>query len=780
MIKKFIICFLLVFYSISVFSQINEDKLKASVLFYIAGYINWPSGTSQTNFNIGIFGKNISIKEELTLISQRKKINGKLIVIQDLESIQDLQKFDLLFVCKTQNNQVESIFQSAITKGILVVTDEMQNNLFTMINFKKNKENNEIGFEINKQNIILAKLDYQSDLLLYGGTELDIKELYRATQKLLETEKTNVALLKNENQQIQLEINEKNNQISKLEKNITKANLILFTLNDTIKLQKQNISQSNIQLALQQMQYQSMHEKFKKLTFTFTHLNDSIGQQTHRLNNLDNIIKERESTIQNQSATIGEKDILLKAEQKNVLLMRLFSVTLFLLGLLIFWAYRQKRKYNNILEIKVEERTQELKTSNEQLANSERNYREIFNATTEAILIHNVSDGSLIDVNNSMLSLYGYTKDQLQSVSLRNLSAGTISYTEKDALVYFKTALEKGNASFEWYARKNNGDCFWVDVVLKKANIGGQERVIAVVRDIDEKKKIAIELENYRNNLELIVKERTEELAAANEELTATNEELYFQREQLQTTLNALNSAQNQLIHSEKMASLGILSAGIAHEINNPLNFINGGILGLETYFMEHLEEHFSPVAPLIHAIHEGVKRASDIVSSLSHYSRQENLPRTNCNIHSIIDRCLVMLQNQLKHKIEIQKKYVESNYLLVANESQLHQAILNILANSIQAIEEKGIICIETEISDEELIIKITDSGIGISQENLEKIFDPFFTTKDPGKGTGLGLSITYKIIKDHQGFLKYISKLGEGTKVILTLPIKKSEPNE
>jgi|GEM_PF-1177154 PAS domain S-box-containing protein len=294
--------------------------------------------------------------------------------------------------------------------------------------------------------------------------------------------------------------------------------------------------------------------------------------------------------------------------------------------------------------------------------------------------------------------------------------------------------------------------------------------------DITEKKMIESELEKYRDRLELLVKERTEELAAANEELQTINEELMEQREELRTTLDKLKAAQKRVVQSEKMASLGIFAAGIAHEINNPLNFINGGVYGLERYFRENLSGHIDNVALLIKAINVGVKRAAEIVASLSNYSGRYDLPPTNCNIRSIIDNCLVILDDQLKNRISVKKNYTDIPAALIGNERKFHQAFYNILSNAEQSIAGKGEIDIDAKVIDKELIITIKDSGCGISPENLPKIFDPFFTTKDPGKGTGLGLSITYNIIEEYKGTLEYETKLNKGTKAIIKLPINNS----
>ena len=313
----------------------------------------------------------------------------------------------------------------------------------------------------------------------------------------------------------------------------------------------------------------------------------------------------------------------------------------------------------------------------------------------------------------------------------------------------------------------------WFSGIISKVYIDNKLHLQTITRDVTEKKIAEEQLEKYRHHLELLVKERTEELQATNEELNATNEELYNQREELEITLYKLQSTQRQLIQSEKMASLGILAAGIAHEINNPLNFIHGGVLAIENYFKEKLPENIDEIVPFIEIVNTGVKRAASIVSSLNHYSRRDETLVQQCDIHKVIDNCLLMLNNKIKNRISVVKDYGAQGNGLICNEGKIHQSILNILSNSIDAIEDKGKITITTEVGKKFFSICISDNGCGICKEILSKITDPFYTTKDPGKGTGLGLSITQGIIEEHRGTLEIESEIGKGTKVFINLPI-------
>lgn len=233
----------------------------------------------------------------------------------------------------------------------------------------------------------------------------------------------------------------------------------------------------------------------------------------------------------------------------------------------------------------------------------------------------------------------------------------------------------------------------------------------------------------------------------------------------LGASMKELQETTQKLIQSEKMASLGIMSAGVAHEINNPLNFIKGGIEVLDEELKK--EKNLSmDHEPCIHVVKEGVTRAAAIVNSLSHFSRQTDSMDESCDLHNILDNCLVMLQQKLKYKANLIKNYSSDTVLIKGNEGKLHQVFLNFLSNAEQAIESKGTVTIDTVVHEKTISISIADTGVGIDPENLKKISDPFFTTKPVGKGTGLGLTITYRIIEEHGGSVSVSSKAGKGTK--------------
>jgi len=336
------------------------------------------------------------------------------------------------------------------------------------------------------------------------------------------------------------------------------------------------------------------------------------------------------------------------------------------------------------------------------------------------------------------------------------------------------SALKKSKSVAEYRFVRSDGSVSWVlgDAVPEVVD-GEVKGYIGTITNITNVIAAQKELEKYRNQLEHLVYERTCDLEAANEKLNSSNMALDKQRKELQDAYNDLRDAQNKLIQAEKMASLGVLAAGIAHEINNPLNFIKGGATGLTTFIDENFSEKKNEVAPLIECIQVGVQRAAEIVTSLNLYSRRDDLPASECNINAIIDSCLVMLHSEIKYRLEVIKDYTNEPVLVFGNEGRLHQVFLNILTNAIQSISGKGQISVKTITKSDKCLITIKDSGCGMSRDLIPRITDPFFTTKDPGKGTGLGLSITYNIIKDLGGIIEFESEKGKGTKVTVVLPL-------
>ncbi len=271
--------------------------------------------------------------------------------------------------------------------------------------------------------------------------------------------------------------------------------------------------------------------------------------------------------------------------------------------------------------------------------------------------------------------------------------------------------------------------------------------------------------------------------------------------EDLEITNKELIDTQSQLVQSAKLAGLGQLVAGVAHELNNPIAFIYSNMNPLKEYSQSLLDlvdiaekhpenllkakeekdlDYISKDLPkLIASCEDGARRVKDIVIGLKNFSRTEERTFSRLDLHESIQGALQLLAGELKNKVEVHLNFSDLP-LIECNRSQINQVIMNILSNAAQAIKQKGQIWISTsrlKDNKNDIQISIQDSGEGMEQKVLDKIFDPFFTTKEIGHGTGLGLSISYGIIQSHQGSIQVKSKIGEGTEFVITLPINQEK---
>lgn len=298
---------------------------------------------------------------------------------------------------------------------------------------------------------------------------------------------------------------------------------------------------------------------------------------------------------------------------------------------------------------------------------------------------------------------------------------------------------------------------------LRRINLNFESEIIKANKSLLLKNKI---LDNNRIKLE-----------KNNTELNWLHQKLNVQNKQLKTTLDNLRKAQQRLVQTEKLASIGTLTAGVAHEINNPLNYITGGLALLQSELddvfenpqvlldSKQLEDTKVRFSNSLLMIEEGIQKASEIVNALREYSSGGNSKLQSENLEDIIDSALKFLHSKIDGQIKVLKDFQLNDQVPVFKD-KLHRVILNILDNAIFAlknsISDPKEIYIKTYRENQFAIILIENTGPQIGKEIVNQIYDPFFTTKEPNEGTGLGLALSYNIIQEHEGQLDLINKPG------------------
>lgn len=295
-------------------------------------------------------------------------------------------------------------------------------------------------------------------------------------------------------------------------------------------------------------------------------------------------------------------------------------------------------------------------------------------------------------------------------------------------------------------------------------------------------------------------------------ELRRARQELIERNANLETALDNLRKAQSHLVISEKMAALGIMSAGVAHEINNPINFVKTSVHGLQKDMQELMSlvdfcqgrmsahslgeltefkrgiDYETLVAEIPHlfaSILQGLERTADIVRSLRAFARTDDALSQRVDLSEVMDSVLLMLRGRLSDRTRIVKHYGKSTQV-AGNIGKLSQVLVNLMVNALDAIECRpeggGEISIRTSCERRDDIVfallSITDNGPGIAEEHLPRIFDPFFTTKPVGQGVGLGLYICSTIIAEHKGHIEVASQTGAGTTFSIFLPANEGTP--
>jgi len=413
------------------------------------------------------------------------------------------------------------------------------------------------------------------------------------------------------------------------------------------------------------------------------------------------------------------------------------------------------------------------------IANAQR--QAVFDAASQMSIIATDKKGLIIFFNTGAKNLLGYSGGEVAGKFTplpfhldselaergRELSE-ELGRPVSGLDVFFVSARQERSDTREWTYVRKDGARFPVEMSITAVHgpDGAITGVLCAAVDITARKQTEEELRKYQEHLEDLVEERTADLEAANKKLVREIAERKRMFEKLRQT-------QQELLQKERLASVGQLAAGVAHEINNPLGTI---LLFADAMRKESPEK--DPRREDLKTIIDEAIRCKNIVSGLLNFARQQEVLAQEVDLHALIEEVIEQLQARRKFEgINIVREFSPNLPSIQADPGQLKQVFVNLLDNAADAMDGTGTVTITTRMPDRARVeIAISDTGRGIPEENLSKLFTPFFTTKPMGKGTGLGLSIIYGIIKVHRGQIHVQSQVSRGTTFIVTLPMRYS----
>lgn len=582
--------------------------------------------------------------------------------VRRIASMSEIASCNAIYFSPEENFRADKYWEATERDNILIITQDLSNMLFSMINIEYTSTRNTFSFVINKTNIAIAGLNAMPSLLLAGGEEVDVRQLYKSTKEQLEKEQ---AKADQQKKMIDLQLK----KISSLDAQLERQSSMLNSQLDVIHGHESKIDQ----------QKQTLDE----LNLRIKSREDSIAHNKH-------VIQSQTDVISRQERFVGQKE-------------------------------------------------SELERLNYQL---------------------------------KMISSQIYEKQKVLS--------------QKESQLVQKEEVISSQKIYLWLAMV--GICF-AGLIISFVYYAYRSKSEANL-SLDEKN--------------IVLERQQAEIQKQSNELQQMNYELQHQSNELQMAMDKLKETQTQLVQAEKMASLGTLTAGIAHEINNPVNFITTGIEGLKsavepvtelltmlmklpeeacehpqmTEVMERassidLLETTEGIWLMINNIETGAERASEIVRGLNNFSRSRDTEPAAMDLRQSIESTLLLLNSEIKNRIKVHKMYGQIP-VITCFPGKINQVIMNILSNAVQAIEGNGTIMVATEMGSTGLVkIRIRDNGKGISEQDLPRIFEPFYTTKSVGKGTGLGLAISYSIVQQHGGSIDVRSERGIGTEFIIKLPV-------
>ncbi len=738
-----VLTFVMLFAAVQhVSAQTIYPQLKSAFVLQFANNVTWANENEIEVFKIGILGNDPETYSALKEVAQKTQRRNKPIEIIRGNAVREMNGVQLLYVSHSKVDEIKDIWSDIEKKNILLVSENCSESQYVMLNMVYDQKSESISFEINKANLIIENFTINPELLLLGGTEVDIRDMYRKMRQMLASEKK---IADSQRQKVDEQtkiINEQTNKIeeqNKVTEDLRKRTKELESVIENKEAKLQNIIEKTIRqndiLEAKTQQLEQQKSEFTALERKFGEWEGKIEEKTAELDGLTAEIKKRNETIETQKETINEqrdvltsKEQLIKARNRLLLLIIAFAIVFLLLGVAIFVAYRLKKQSNKLLEEKVAARTV-------QLQKSEIRFRSTFEQAAVGIIHFTSINESFKRINKRFLEILGgYVPDDFHTLKYQDIVHP--DFRERD-LGLFRDIEERKIQNFcvETKLIQKNGQEIWLNLTVS-AVVNTKDLLsyfVAVVSDISEQKRVEEEL--------IIARQKAEE--------------------------------------SDRLKSAFL--ANMSHEIRTPMN----GILGFAE-LLKDPEMSEDEQQQYIGIIEESGARLLNIINDLIDISKVESgqmeLVISETNISKQVEYIQDFFAPEIRAKnmqLVVNNGNIKKDFVLRTDREKLLAILTNLVKNAIK-YSDGGTIEIGCEQVKQGMSFYVKDTGIGIPDDRKEAVFERFVQAdvydRKALQGAGLGLAITKSYVEMLGGEIWLESEENKGSIFFFTI----KEPKE
>lgn len=761
-----ITCFFSLSRSVSA-QQVERQVAISAYIYNFAKNVEWQNEAGLKEFSILIIGEDEKIIKEMRNMAKSKTIREKPIKISNTAAVTNIENVQLIFLLKGKEESLVKVFDQIEGRNILLVTDGYRDKKLIMINFFDSGKGS-LQFEINKANILNQQLRIMHDMILLGGTEIDVATLYREGQQSLRS-------LQKHSGDLEKKMRELETELKQLEKTISFRNKELQDSKDSLKLQSLKIreqqkilnsqsselAQRKKELADQILEIQEQQKIFALQTRNIETQKKELEKGNKELLDQKKEINQQNDEISLQSQILEEQGLRLHKQRNLVYMLVIIILLVFVLAFSIYKGYENKQKLNKDLEKRVAERTYDLYTSNEQLmvelserklaetklVESENKYRTLLENIPQKIFFKN-NELVFVSGNENFASELNITAAEIKGKTDFDFFPKELAekYRKEDF-----DFLESGKPMETEERSIRNGQTVWTQIVKipVKDESGKIIGVQGIFWDITERKRNEEELGNYRLQLEEKVRERTAELEIAKLKAESADQ---------------LKSA---------------FLATMSHELRTPLN----SIIGFTGMLIQELpgplnDEQKKQLRMTQKSGRHLLSLINDILDLSKIEAGQLNLSKDKFKISDVIQNVLDLSRPFAQSKNLLLTATVDHELPeIVSDQFRVQQVVINLVNNALK-FTEVGTVKVEAFRRNNYLVVKVIDTGLGIEADQIKNLFRPFIQI-DSGvarkhEGTGLGLSISKKLITMLSGTISVESEPEKGSTFIIELPLK------